>query len=211
MAIESASLLNGKLTVSRETMLRLQSFEQIFDKWAPRINLVAASTTNDFWQRHIADSAQLLLIEPDMKQIVDLGSGGGFPGIVLAILLNNVDGGRVNLIESNRKKTAFLQAARAACAPRAQIHARRIEEAIKNIPVPEVVTARALAPLPSLFDLAEDHLTGGAVGLFHKGRGFKQELEESRANWRFDLVTHQSEIDAESVILEIRNLCRISS
>lgn len=210
MMRETTSLLGEALPVSRETMQRLVSFEKIFDQWSQKINLVAASTTNDFWQRHVADSAQLMLLKPDMKQIVDLGSGGGFPGIVLAILLNDVEDGRVDLIESNRKKTAFLQAARAKCAPRAQIHARRIEDVLSAIPTPEYVTARALASLSKLFELAEPHLTKGAVGLFHKGRGFMLELEESRANWCFDLVTHPSELDTDSVILEIKNLCRVS-
>lgn len=211
MIRDAGSLLGGALTVSRETMQNLISFEVIFDQWSRKINLVAASTTGDLWQRHVADSAQLMLLKPDMKRIVDLGSGGGFPGIVLAILLNNEDGSRVDLIESNRKKTAFLQTARAKCAPRAHIHARRIEDALSSIPTPEYVTARALASLSKLFELAEPHLTDGATGLFHKGRGFMQELEESRANWHFDLLIHKSEIDADSVILEIRNLSRISN
>lgn len=205
------NLLDGRLDVSRETMQRLSSFERIFAQWSQRINLVAASTTDDFWQRHIADSAQLLLTKPNMKRVIDLGSGGGFPGIVLAILLNDVEGSRVDLIESNRKKAAFLQSSRASCAPRAHIHARRIEDALPAIPTTEYVTARALASLSKLFELAESHLTNGAIGLFHKGRGFKQELEESHANWQFDLITHQSEIDADSVILEISNLRRISA
>lgn len=211
MSAETTLLLDDKLGVSRETMRRLESFELIFNQWTPKINLVSASTTNDFWLRHVSDSAQLKLLKPDMKRIVDLGSGGGFPGIVLAILLSDEEDARVDLIESNRKKTAFLQAVRAKCAPGTHIHTKRIEDALPAIPTPDYVTARALASLSKLFDLAEPHLANGAVGLFHKGRGFMQELEETRANWRFDLVTHPSEIDAESVILEIRDLSRISS
>ncbi|MEM9575083.1 MAG: 16S rRNA (guanine(527)-N(7))-methyltransferase RsmG [Pseudomonadota bacterium] len=211
MTESSSQLLGGALDVSRETMQKLSSFERIFDQWSRKINLVAASTTNQVWERHIADSAQLMLLKPEMKTVVDLGSGGGFPGIVLAILLDQLEGSRVDLVESNRKKTAFLQAARASCAPRAHIHAKRIEDALPTIPTPECVTARALASLSKLFELAEQHLTDGAIGLFHKGRGFSLELEESRANWQFDLITHQSEIDADSVVLEIRNLRRISN
>lgn len=211
METEATTLLDGKLVVSRETIARLKVFEEQFTRWAKKINLVAASTTSDFWQRHVSDSAQLLALKPDMRRIVDLGSGGGFPGIVLAILLNDMEDARVDLVESNRKKTAFLQATRAHCAPRAHIHAKRIEDALTSIPTAEYVTARALAPLSKLFELAEPHMIKGAVGLFHKGRGFMQELEESRANWRFDLITHASEIDADSVVLEIRNLSRITS
>ncbi|MEM8540272.1 MAG: 16S rRNA (guanine(527)-N(7))-methyltransferase RsmG [Pseudomonadota bacterium] len=211
MTEHSSQLLGGALDVSRETMQKLSSFERIFDQWSRKINLVAASTTNQVWERHIADSAQLMLLKPEMKTVVDLGSGGGFPGIVLAILLDQLEGSRVDLVESNRKKTAFLQAVRANCARRAHVHAKRIEDALPTIATPEYVTARALASLSKLFELAELHLTDGAVGLFHKGRGFNLELEESRANWQFDLITHQSEIDADSVILEIRNLRRISN
>lgn len=211
MIAQSSQLLGGALDVSRETMQKLATFERVFHQWSKKINLVAASTTDQVWERHIADSAQLMLLKPGMKTIIDLGSGGGFPGIVLAILLDDVEGSRVDLVESNRKKTAFLQAARTSCAPSAHIHAKRIEEALPAIATPEFVTARALASLSKLFELAESHLTNGAVGLFHKGRGFKLELEESRANWQFGLITHQSEIDADSVILEIRNLRRISS
>ena len=210
MALQSILLTDGTLNVSRETMTRLESFAKLFKQWSPKINLVAASTKNDVWERHIADSVQLLNLKPEMKRVVDLGSGGGFPGIILAILLNGIEDSRVDLVESNRKKTAFLQTVRANCAPRAHIHGKRIEDALSSIPTPQFVTARALASLPKLFELAEPHLTAGAVGLFHKGRGFKQELEESRANWCFDLIVHQSEIDADSVILEISNLSRIS-
>ncbi|MEM5502022.1 16S rRNA (guanine(527)-N(7))-methyltransferase RsmG [Ahrensia kielensis] len=201
-------LLNGALNVSRETMDRLIAFETLFEQWSKRINLIADSTKGEIWQRHIEDSAQLLLIKPDMRHLVDIGSGGGFPGIVLAAMLEDVDGARVDLVESNRKKTAFLMAAKAQCARSVNIHSKRIEDALPAIQTPDYVTARALAALPKLFELTQCHLSNGAVGLFHKGRGYREELEESHANWDFDLVIHKSRIDTESVILEIANLKR---
>ncbi len=208
MSDDAIAVFKDAYNVSRETMERLQAFEALFQQWSKRINLVAASTKHDFWQRHVADSAQLLTLKPEMRKLVDLGSGGGFPGMVLAILLQNVQGSRVDLVESNRKKTAFLQAARAKCAPSALVHGQRIEDVLPDLPTPEFVSARALASLDKLLPLAAPMLSRGAVGLFHKGRGFRQEVEESRANWHFDLIVHQSVVDPESVILEISRLNR---
>lgn len=202
------TLLNGDLNVSRETLERLVAFESLFEQWSKRINLIAESTKGAVWQRHIEDSAQLLLIKPDLRRLVDIGSGGGFPGIVLACMLEDIDGARVDLVESNRKKTAFLMAAKAQCARNAHIHSKRIEDALPAIETPDFVTARALASLSKLYELTQCHLTNGAVGLFHKGRGYRDEVEESRAIWDFDLVIHKSRIDTESVILEIGNLKR---
>jgi 16S rRNA (guanine527-N7)-methyltransferase len=192
--------------VSRETRRRLEDYQTLFDKWSSRINLTAASTKGDFWQRHIADSAQLLDLAPDARHWVDLGSGGGFPGMVIAVLLEGVEGSSVELVESNRKKTAFLQAVKTKCAPSAIIHADRIECVVPRIAVPDIVTARALAGLPALLNMTSPWLTAGSRALFHKGRGYAAEIEESHANWKFDLVVHESRIDADSVILDVTNL-----
>ncbi|MAS05900.1 MAG: 16S rRNA (guanine(527)-N(7))-methyltransferase RsmG [Ahrensia sp.] len=192
--------------VSRETRRRLDDFAALYEKWSPRINLTAPSTQSDFWRRHVGDSAQLVDLAPDASHWVDLGSGGGFPGMVIAILLQDVPGTRVELVESNRKKTAFLQAVKARCAPSAIIHPARIEDVTGRIRDPEIVTARALAPLPKLLDLTAPWLQDGARALFHKGRGYASEIEDSHAKWTFDLVRHESRIDAESVILDITNL-----
>jgi 16S rRNA (guanine527-N7)-methyltransferase len=205
-----AALSSGHdgVDVSRETLMRMAQFADLFDAWSKRINLVAASTGGDFWMRHVADSAQLLRLKPDARHWSDLGSGGGFPGIVIAILLSETEGARVDLIESNRKKAAFLQTVRAACASCARVHPARIEDAVKRLPAPEVITARALAPLADLFSLAEPWLAAGASCLFHKGRGYADEVEESRAHWRFDLVVHDSVAAPDSVILDISQVRR---
>jgi 16S rRNA (guanine527-N7)-methyltransferase len=192
--------------VSRETRRRLDDFAKLYEKWSPRINLTASSTQSDFWRRHVGDSAQLLDLAPEATHWADLGSGGGFPGMVVAILMQDVSDARVELVESNRKKTAFLQAVKAQCAPSAVIHATRIEDVVGQIQAPEIVTARALAPLPKLLNMTSVWLGDGSRALFHKGRGYAAEIEESHAQWNFDLVRHESRIDAESVILEIANL-----
>lgn len=192
--------------VSRETRQRLEAYAALYEKWSPRINLTAPSTQKDFWRRHIGDSAQLLDLAREASHWVDLGSGGGFPGMVIAILLQEKAGARIELVESNRKKTAFLQAVKVQCAPSVIIHSARIEDVIGRIDPPEIVTARALAALPKLLEMTAPWLQGGTRALFHKGRGYAREIEESHAKWTFDLVRHESRIDAESVILDITNL-----
>lgn len=192
--------------VSRETFDRLVAFEALFQKWASRINLSAPSTLGDVWSRHILDSAQLLRLAPEAKHWLDLGSGGGFPGIVMAILLLEKEGAHVDLVESNRKKSAFLQSAIGQFGLPARVHSHRIEETYHSISAPDVITARALAPLPVLLGLSRPWLAARATGLFHKGRDYRSEIEESAHQWRFDLLEHRSMIDPQSVILEIRNL-----
>ncbi|BCH21411.1 ribosomal RNA small subunit methyltransferase G [Mesorhizobium sp. L-8-10] len=192
--------------VSRETFERLQQFEATFLKWASRINLAAPSTLSDIWSRHILDSAQLAMLAPEAGTWLDVGSGGGFPGAVMAILLQDRPGATIDLVESNRKKAAFLQSALAAYRRSVRIHPKRIEEVYGIIERPDVVTARALAPLPLLLDLCSPWLTTGSRGLFHKGRDYRVELKESDDAWTHDLVEHKSRIDDDSVILEIRNL-----
>lgn len=194
--------------VSRETFAALEAFEAHFLKWNRSINLVAASTENDVWQRHILDSAQLAAIEPAAKRWVDIGSGGGFPGLVMAFLLAG-RGGSIDLVESNRKKTGFLQATVGQFRLPARIIARRIEDSYPFVDAPEVVTARALASLIDLLDLAEPWLTTGTRALFHKGRDYQREIEESAHRWRFDLVEHPSMIDPQGVVLELRNVRRL--
>ena len=195
-------------SVSRETFEDLKAFESIFRKWAARINLVAPSTLADTWRRHILDSAQLARIRPDALHWLDLGSGGGFPGAVIAILLKERPGASIDLVESSGKKAAFLRTSMAQLAAPARVHAERIEEVPGRVGVPDVLTARALAPLSKLLTLAEPWLSAGTCGLFHKGREYSTEIKESSADWDYDLVNHKSLIDADSVILEVSKLRR---
>lgn len=188
--------------VSRETYERLLEFERVFRRWSARINLAAPSTLDTLWERHILDSAQLAPLAPLAIRWLDLGSGGGFPGAVLAILLKERSGAAVALVESNRKKASFLQTTLSGLGVPAEIHACRIEEARISFE-PEVVTARALAPLARLISLSMPWLSAGAKALFHKGRDYGGEIQESAQLWSFDLIKHRSAIDPESVILEI--------
>jgi len=195
-------------SVSRETFDRLVAFEAVFRRWAARINLVAASTLPDLWARHILDSAQLGRIKPAALRWIDIGSGGGFPGAVMALLLKERPGASIDLVESNRKKAAFLQTSLAQFDAPARVHAKRIEDAYEIVRKPEIVTARALAPLGTLLALTEPWLAEGATGLFHKGREYPTEIRESADVWKYDLVEHKSLIDPNSVILEVSNLAR---
>lgn len=192
--------------VSRETMDHLDAFEAEFRRWAVRINLAAPSTLESLWRRHILDSAQLAPLRPLALKWLDLGSGGGFPGAVMAILLRERPGGSIDLVESNHKKAAFLRSVLSSLGAPASVHVCRIEEAFVRVAMPEIVTARALAPLPLLLRLASPWLTTGATALFHKGRDYAAEVSESRDAWRFDLVEHRSRIDPASRVLEISHL-----
>lgn len=200
------SLQEAAGPVSRETFERLVAFEQLFLKWNRSINLAAPSTLDDVWGRHILDSAQLARIAPEAKRWVDLGSGGGFPGLVLAFLLVERDGASIDLVESNRKKASFLQAVIGQFGLPARVVARRIDDSYALVSAPEIVTARALAALPALLDLSAPWLTKGSRALFHKGRDYRAEVEESTHRWAFDLVEHPSMTDAHGVILELADL-----
>jgi 16S rRNA (guanine527-N7)-methyltransferase len=200
------SLQEAAGPVSRETFERLVVFEQLFLKWNRSINLAAPSTLDDVWGRHILDSAQLARIAPQAKRWADLGSGGGFPGLVLAFLLVEREGASIDLVESNRKKASFLQAVIGQFGLPARVVARRIDDSYTLVSAPEIVTARALAALPALLDLSAPWLTKGSRALFHKGRDYRTEVEESTHRWAFDLVEHPSMTDAHGVILEVTDL-----
>jgi 16S rRNA (guanine527-N7)-methyltransferase len=194
--------------VSRETFERLLAFEMLFKDWNTRVNLASASSIEHLWHRHIVDSAQIGSIAPMQGTWIDAGSGGGFPGIVLAILLNSHSGsgGQVHLIESIGKKAAFLAAALADSGGSGQVHAMRIEDAASIRIEANYVSARALAPLAHLLRLTSPWLKSTAKGFFHKGRRHKEEIASARGAWRFDLIEHQSRTDEDSVILEITNV-----
>lgn len=196
------------LRVSRETQEKLQHFAALFQKWAKAINLVAPSTLDALWTRHIADSARVFEILPGPRTWVDLGSGGGFPGIITAILLAETGGGWVHLVESNHKKASFLRVALNETGARGSVHAIRIEDAPKIIPECDAVSARALAELDKLLDYASPWMSEGrkASAIFHKGRDYRQELDKARDRWDFDLVIHKSMVEADSVLLEISDL-----
>ena len=199
-------LLNGK-SVSRETQRRLEHFSGLFQKWARRINLVAPSTLEEAWSRHIADSAQIFQLHPDPADWIDLGSGGGFPGVITAILLAETGSGWVNLVESNQKKASFLRVALMECEARGSVHPVRIEDASASLARCDMISARALAELDLLFRYSAPWMIGTSCrALFHKGRDYRREIDKARSEWDFDLVIHPSVVERDSVILEISGL-----
>ncbi|WP_160007552.1 16S rRNA (guanine(527)-N(7))-methyltransferase RsmG [Rhizobium sp. 18055] len=202
--------LNGR-RVSRETQERLEHFVTLFQKWSKAINLTAPSTVGDAWRRHVADSAQIFQLQPVGKSWVDLGSGGGFPGVVTAIFLAELGEGWVHLVESNNKKAAFLRAALRETGGRGSVHPIRIEDAAAAVPVCDFASARALAELDLLFDYVEPFAQRNAEmrSYFHKGRDYRSEIAKAHGRWQFDLVEHKSAVEQDSVVLEVFNLQRL--
>jgi 16S rRNA (guanine527-N7)-methyltransferase len=195
--------------VSRETLDKLEHFADLLLKWNPRINLVARSTLDDIWARHILDSAQLYELAPHpVNHWVDLGAGGGFPGLVLAIL--GVEGGsprRVTLVESDIRKCAFLRTViRETDAP-----ARVINDRIENIPPLEadVLSARALADLPKLLAFTNRHLSAKGLALFPKGVSWEKELQDAQSQWNFDVRVAKSKTEDGPAILAITGVSRV--
>jgi 16S rRNA (guanine527-N7)-methyltransferase len=187
--------------VSRETLDRLEALVDTLVRWQKAINLVGRATMEDVWTRHVLDSAQLVpLIPADAKNLADLGSGGGFPGLVLAALRPDLD---ISLIEVDARKAAFLGEAGRRMAlkkpPRVVIGRIEVAPAAKA----DVVTARALAPLTQLLVWADRHRGDTAICLFHKGKGWQSELTEATKDWDITCQPLSSKTDSDAVILRI--------
>ena len=197
-----------KTGVSRETLSRLKAYADILKDWNERHNLASARSLDDVWRRHMWDSAQLMnYIPPYATTLVDLGSGAGFPGLVLAELLRNKVS--VVLYEATRKKAEFLEAAAQRMGLNVGIRNVRIE-AGRHEPA-DVVTARAVAPLDQLLGYAQQFTAKHTVCLFLKGQSVASELTQARKSWRMKVSQHQSATDASGVILEIRELGHVAS
>jgi 16S rRNA (guanine527-N7)-methyltransferase len=202
-----------KLTpVSDGALARLDKFATLLVEWQSRINLVGPSTLPHLWTRHIADSLQLLRHVPNAKIWIDMGSGGGFPGIPIACALAQTPGAQVHLVESNGKKAAFLrEAVRVTGAP-ATVHGERVENFGDSFDGnADVVTARAFAPLDLLFDQALPFMAKGATGLFLKGQDIEAELTDSSKHWSVEATRVPSLTDPNGSILIVRSLHRIKS
>jgi 16S rRNA (guanine527-N7)-methyltransferase len=193
------------IPVSRETAARLDHYVALLIDWQGRMNLIAASTVPMLWTRHIADSLQLLAILPQARQWADLGSGAGFPGVPIACALADQSSAEVHLIESNKKKAAFLrEAVRVTGAP-ALVHAERVADFARGFRGRfDVVTARALAPLPELLSIAYPLLKSGAQGLFPKGQDVDAELTNATKCWSIQASFVPSRTDPKSRIVVIR-------
>ena len=181
--------------VSRETREAISIHLDLLQRWAPRLNLVGPGQLDEFWKRHALDSAQLLAHAPNARRWVDLGSGAGFPGLVVACCLIGREGASVDLVESNSKKAAFLREAIRATGAPARVIADRVETVAAGATSYEVVTARAFAPMARIIDLAGPILQRGAIGLFLKGEGVEAELREAGERWalRYELFPSLSD------------------
>jgi 16S rRNA (guanine527-N7)-methyltransferase len=178
-------------------------------EWQAKTNLVAPSTLPNLWTRHIADSLQLLALAPSAKVWVDLGSGGGFPGVVLACALADEPGARVHLVERNSKKAAFLREAIRVTGAPGVAHAEGIEDIVDSIKGPiDCVTARALAPLHQLIGYAEPLVRQGAKALFLKGQDVEAELTEATKYWNIKPILHSSLTGGQGWIVELDRIDR---
>jgi 16S rRNA (guanine527-N7)-methyltransferase len=195
--------------VSRETEARLDRYIALLAEWQAKTNLVAPSTLPNLWTRHISDSLQLLRLAPAAKTWVDLGSGGGFPGVVLACALAETPGANVHLIERNAKKAAFLREALRVTSAPGIVHLADIEDSVDRITVSvDCVTARALAPLHQLIGFAEPLVRKGAKALFLKGQDVEAELTESTKYWNIMPQLHSSSTGGGGWIIELDRIER---
>lgn len=194
--------------VSRETAARLDAFVALLLRWQARMNLISPASISNLWMRHVADSLQLLPLVPGARRWADLGTGGGFPGVVIACALAGEPGASVSLVEKSPKKCAFLREAVRELRLPALVHNRRIEEFCASHAGPpyDVVTARALAPLCRLLALAAPLLKSGAQGLFAKGQDVEAELTAASKCWNIQVTLVPSRTDPRGRILHVHGL-----
>ena len=197
----------SKLGVSRESLERIEAFLSLLFDWQRKTNLVSPATLPKVWTRHVIDSLQLLpYLNAPSGAIADLGSGGGFPGIILAI----ASGRPVDLYESNQKKAAFLSEALRVSRATGSVKLGRLEDVATPVKGRYAyVTARALAPLPELLSYAAPFIASGATGLFLKGKDADLELTESAKSWRIKMDKQQSLTDSEAVLLAVKEISRV--
>jgi len=196
------------LDVSRETTERLRRLTHLVRKWSPRINLVASSQLADLWERHISDSAQLFAHAPkNPRRWVDLGSGGGFPGLVISVLAAAREWStEFVLVESDQRKATFLRSAAREVGVTPTVLASRSEE-LASLSA-DVLSARALAPLDQLLAHVVRHLAPGGVAILPKGAGHDAEIREARLTWGFACERFPSITDQNAAILRLREISR---
>ena len=199
------NLLPG-LNVSRETFLRLKEYEKLLFKWNAKINLVSRSTLDNFWNRHVLDSAQFLSsVGEKAGKWVDLGSGGGLPGLVVAILSDEIEPvNKLLLVEADARKAVFLKTVCRELGLQVEVYNNRIEE-LPPISA-NIVSARALAPLKTLCLYAKNHLEKDGVAVFAKGENWKAELVEAQKKWIFSYEAVKSTLHKGSVVLVLRGI-----
>jgi 16S rRNA (guanine527-N7)-methyltransferase len=195
------------VSVSRETEARLAAIVAELRRWQSAKNLVGAATLDRVWTRHVADSAQLFALAPGERWL-DLGSGGGFPGLVIGALMAERGRGEIHLIEANGRKCAFLRSVAALTAIPAIVHQGRIEKLVHGFAGIDVVSARALAPLGQLFAWCDVLLRKGAIAIFPKGQDLDAELTVASKSWRIEADAVPSKTDSKARILVVRRLTR---
>ena len=199
-----AQAFQAEIGVSRETLDRLIAYEEVLRKWQPRINLVGPSTLPDAWRRHFLDSAQLYPLLPEgTRRLVDLGSGAGFPGLVLAMM--GVP--EVHLVESDTRKCAFLREAARVGGVKVTVHNKRIET-VTGIEA-DVVTARALAPLSDLLNWAHPFIGSRGTAILPKGQNVEDELTDATKCWNISVERFDSCTDSSATILRVRGIDRV--
>lgn len=198
----------GGQDVSRETYAELQAFAALVQKWTPRINLISKASVPHIWDRHIVDSVQLYRLAPPVfRNWVDIGSGGGFPGIVMAILGRaNQPDATFTLIEADQRKATFLRTAARDISLPVTVIADRIENTSPQMA--DVVSARALTALSALLPLVVRHMQPTGRALLHKGQRYQAEVAEARQSWAFDLEDHPSMTDPDARLLSIQRIHR---
>lgn len=188
----------------RPFVREFELYEALLRKWQKSINLVAPGTLPNLWTRHFADSAQILDAVPKIERWVDLGSGAGFPGMVLAICLKGRPGAQIHLIESDQRKASFLRAVSRETGAPAEIHLGRVENELSLLEGRvEAISARALAPLSQLVDWSRELLLKSAVGVFLKGEDWEAELTDSKAADSFDIRSYASRTHSSGRIIAI--------
>lgn len=204
----TAESLAAEVNVSRETMARLESYAALLRKWNSRINLVSPRTLDDLWTRHFLDSAQLLRLAGPGTRWADLGSGGGFPGAVVAILAADLRPElKIILVEADQRKATFLRTVLRETGVSGDVLSARIED-IEPLKA-DILSARALAPLDRLLAYAERHLAPSAEALFPKGENVEAEIAEALEHWRFRCKRYPSITDANSTVLSIGEITRV--
>lgn len=197
-----------RFNVSRETSERLDEYASLLAKWNKAINLVAPGTIATMWQRHFLDSAQLLKLALAEGLWLDIGTGGGFPGLVCAILAKqSAPNLSFAFVEADQRKCAFLSTVLRETGLTAEVHASRIEALPPQAAM--VISARALAPLSDLLAYAEPHLDPNGQALLPKGARHEAEIAKALEKWAFDVTSHPSETDPSGAILTIGNLTRV--
>jgi 16S rRNA (guanine527-N7)-methyltransferase len=190
--------------VSRETEARLDRYVALLLEWQTKTNLVAPSTLPNLWTRHVSDSLQLLSLAPSAKTWIDLGSGGGFPGVVLACALAETPGATVYLVERIAKKAAFLREAIRVTGSPGAVHLADIGDTVDRFAgAVDCVTARAVAPLHQLVGFAEPLVKRGAKALFLKGQDVEAELTETTKYWKIEPKLHSSRTGGQGWIVEL--------